>query len=139
MNTLSTSFALIGLVLAIGGCATRDYTEAPKAANRPIILQKGMSADEVHDLLGEPISVREEANGIETWTYEDYRESTRLVQADTQEVPYIHPVSREATTRIEAVTKTRTDRITLTTDLRFYNGKLIGWEESTRESTFYHD
>jgi len=125
--------------LALGGCATRSPTEAPNAANRPIILQKGMSGDEVRSLLGEPLAVRSADDQIETWTYEDSREFTRLVQAETREVPYIHPISREPATRLEAVNKVRTDRITLITELKFFDGKLIGWEESTRESSFYDE
>lgn len=126
----------IGIALTLGGCETSRTSQAVEGQ---IILQKGMTADAVRALLGDPLSIKVKEGGFETWTYEDSRETTSLVQAETREVPYIHPISREATTLVEAVTKAKTDRITLTTDLIFYGGNLIRWKESTKESTFYHD
>lgn len=139
MKNLPTIVAIIGIAFALEGCTTTPNRETSKAPTKGrIILHKGMSSDEVHDLLGDPLTIKANEDGVETWTYEDSRDYMSQVQAETREVPYIHPISREPATRIEAVTKTKTDRITLTTDLIFYDGKLIRWKESTSESTFYH-
>lgn len=143
MKILHALVLALGMSLLLGGCNTPGSSSAQSRADKePIILRKGMSAEEVINTLGEPLSVSKKVGAegtLETWTYEDSREFTRQVQADTRDVPYTNPITRETTTIAEVVTKIKIDRVTLTTELFILEGKLIGWKESTKESSSFHD
>ncbi len=136
---LLLAFASMNLVT---GCETTTPGAKPQADHEQIFLRKGMSGNEIVSLLGEPLTIVK--RGIpnetqQTWIYEDSREYTRNVQADTREVPYINPITREETTRIEVVNKLKTDRITLITELFLKNGVLTGWKETQKESSSFQD
>lgn len=126
----------------ITGCETTAPGTKSKTAKDQIFLRKGMSGSEIINLLGEPLKIVKpdiESDTKETWVYEDSREYTRNVQADTREVPYINPITREETTRIEVVHKLKTDRITLITELFLNDGILTGWKETQRELSSFQD
>jgi hypothetical protein len=97
---------------------------------------------EIIGLLGDPLQIRKPSShkeATETWVYEDSREYTRQVQADTREVPYINPITREESTRTEVINKLKTDRVTLTTELFLKDGRLIDWKETRRESSSFQE
>lgn len=141
MKTLWAPVLICCLSVLWIGCETTSTT-AGGGKNEQIFLRKGMSKEEVKELLGEPLQVaRTEGNNktLETWTYEETKHYTRQVQADTREVPYVNPITREEGFRTEAVTTVKTDRFTLVTELFFLDGVLNGWKESTRESVDFRE
>ena len=143
MNSLLAMVFSLVATLLVGGCnTTGSSTTQSRSTKEPIILRKGMSSSEVREVLGDPLSVSSKVGAegtLETWTYEETQEFTRQVQADVREVPYTNPITRETTTIEEPVIKIKTDRITLTTELFILQGELIGWKESTQESSSFQD
>jgi hypothetical protein len=137
MKTLNALIlSLLGIFL-VTGCNT-----LPKSEAEQIYLRKGMAGSEIIGLLGDPLQIRKPSShkeATETWVYEDSREYTRQVQADTREVPYINPITREESTRTEVINKLKTDRVTLTTELFLKDGRLIDWKETRRESSSFQE
>lgn len=128
--TLAIAFAMI----VVAGCQSTKSG----LPDEQIYLSRGMTASEVKDLLGEPVTARRAGEGQETWIYEKSFERMRPVEAETREVPYYNPVTREMETREEAVTSIETARTTLVTELFIVNGLLAGWRESVREAKDFH-
>lgn len=140
MKTLILLLLVFASMTLITGCETTAPGTKPN--QEQIFLRKGMIGSEIVSLLGEPLKVvKPDTNNEnkETWIYEDSREHTRLVQADTREVPYINPITREDTTRTEVINKLKTDRITLVTELFLKDGILTGWKETQHESSSFQD
>ena len=81
----------------------------------------------------------EPGSDFETWIYEESQERSITVQADTREVPHTNPITGETTTITEAITKIKTERTTLTTELFMSQGKLIGWKTSTKEDSWFQN
>jgi hypothetical protein len=132
MKTLNALIlSLLGIFL-VTGCNT-----LPKSEAEQIYLRKGMAGSEIIGLLGDPLQIRKPSShkeATETWVYD-----TRQVQADTREVPYINPITREESTRTEVINKLKTDRVTLTTELFLKDGRLIDWKETRRESSSFQE
>ena len=146
MTALSRTTALlltVGIALIATGCQTTgDPTKAPRSSKEQIYLRKGMASEEIVALLGEPLDTKtsEDTLGeVETWLYEESRETITLVQADTREVPYVHPITGAEMMITEPVTKQKVDSIVVTTKLFIFEGKLIGWDVDTREDTSWRD
>lgn len=140
MKTLYPFIASLAIVLFLGACETTTSSSQSKADADDITLSKGMSVDEVRNVMGEPLSIKKEKmpEGIlETWVYEKTRHLTTQDASGTREVPYVDAITRESRTRIETVLRMKTVQFTLTTNLFIFNGYLRGWKQSTSESSNY--
>lgn len=135
---MKAKLAILGAALAVilsAGCQTTDSGKP----DEQIYLSRGMSATEVRSALGGPASVKQTGEGQETWVYEKSFERMRPVEAETREVPYYNPITRELETREEPVTSIETERTTLVTELFMEDGILVGWRESVRKSRDFQD
>lgn len=131
---------LLTAVTCLSGCQSiGSSSNAGVARQDQVVLQRGMSQSQIELLLGEPEERRAEELGLETWVYVDTRSTSRLVEADTVEVPHINIVTREPEYRTEAVQTIQSKDVTLTTELFFRDGILIAWNENRDESVDWDD
>lgn len=100
--------------------------------NEPIVLKKGMSAEDVILLLGEPTAKRPMEPldlNLEVWTYQRKMiSSLKMVQTGEKEVPYVNPISGESTVIYEPILNPETTEIHETTELMFGDGHLVAWK-----------
>ena len=122
------------VLFALTGCETTKSASSSSESKPPVILYKGMPAEEIVELLGEPKKVEQKGPDRETWIYEKTREITRRVEAETREVPYVDPITGIMMMRTESVPGVEMGRQTLVTELFIEDGFLEGWQESLRES-----
>lgn len=134
---------ILPLVIVIGllaGCSTPvPQSNAPTATrdevspqpNKLSELKKGMSANEVVALLGQPSERKQEQVTpvhVEVWTYIIVSTEQREVAISTRDVPYIDPFSGAQKTMKEPVYAQETTKTTLKVDLLVIEDRLIEWK-----------
>ena len=130
MRASIVAFVTVVASVWLAGCETTSS----RVKDGPIFLAKGMTGDEVKELIGEPDSTRQVSEQTQVWVYEETNQQIRAVQPETREVPYVDIVTGELKTRPEGVTNIETSSTTLITELYMVNGVLVGWRESVREA-----
>jgi hypothetical protein len=137
---LPLTLAAVGLLLA--GCTTDNATPtAGRPANLPrgaqVLLPpakinaiaKGMTGDEVTQLLGKPDRLTAYPGGGPTgqvWSY-NIAVVNRVdqISSGTREVPSWNPITNQPTTTIEPILTQRRSRRFTTLDLLFVDGHLL--------------
>lgn len=113
----------IGLVLS--SCRSLD-------SNLPILLEKGMRADDVIILMGEPEEIRAMQPlemKLVAWIYKrDYVQNLKLVQTGQREVPYVDPITGIHKIIYEPILNPETTTIHETIELMFSENTLVAWK-----------
>lgn len=109
--------------------------ESVSDSSNPVrVLRKGLSADEVKSLLGDPKQIKPYvAEGItsEIWVYERIVPGpTRQVPTGTREVPFIDPISGTMRMLQEPIYENEVISIVETTQLLMFAGRLAEWTQS---------
>lgn len=143
MKNIFSLITWISFALLFVGCATAPKTAADSNASvakdsKPP-LAKGMSAEDVRHLWGEPVEVKPmEAPGsnvAEVWVYRYFdtvSSGTSIV--GTTDVPIFDPFTGETRMVQEPRYEATTSRVRVTTELLMFNGQLTNWKRSTEAS-----
>lgn len=130
------------LLLAAGtawlcGCqsGTNQLTETAVAAT-VLDIQKGSPSEDLIALLGEPKQVTQiehESGTIEVWSYELTRSQTSMVAYETQEIPFVNPLTGIQVMVSEPLYKAETTTVSDAIDVYLLEDHVIGWKVSREE------
>jgi hypothetical protein len=133
---------LTALTILVCGCSTGPQSTATASDPKPAqhVITRGMTADEVRKLVGEPAEIKKvaETPGTEIWIYtRRISINTQLNAVTTHQVPTTSPMTGtyyipEPDFHVE---NTEVEEIT---ELLFYNAQLLEWKHHTRDSSSYN-
>jgi hypothetical protein len=129
-------FLLIGLLLLVAGCASAPETSPrpadaarTKAPDPFVGLQKGMTAEEVKNLVGEPKEIKPLiAAGLkgEDWLYDHtIADFTKSVGSGTQDMPVTNPLTGATSVAPQTVMTEEYVTVHETVDVLMFDGRVI--------------
>ena len=125
------------LALGLAGCeTTSNANKALNATDIPIVITKGMSADELKAALGDPddISPFKDNEGAEVWTYRKIDKTVDMVVTGTKDVPYVDPFTGEQKMLQESVLNPETRTTETETKFLVVFGKVAAWNTNQKSS-----
>jgi hypothetical protein len=143
------------LTLLLAGCSSASVTDArPAGATQSggpqngvsdqalAALQKGMTTEQVRNLLGQPAEIKPFKTGeigAYVWTYRrSLNSGVRQVTTGMREVPYIDPLTGATRTMREPVYSNEIIVIHETVELLMFQDRLAEWKRSRTNERIYN-
>ncbi|MDQ8187811.1 hypothetical protein [Pelagicoccus sp. SDUM812002] len=125
--------ALIIYFAFLTGCSTAGLGEGKEVTGAILDVTKGSSTADLVAALGEPISIEpyEPDPNVEIWTYDFTKSRVDMVGVDTQEIPYVDPITGIERTITEAVYRPQTTTEKRLVRVFVAKDTVIGWKEET--------
>lgn len=119
--------------ILITGCSTTRFNDGAETEISSIDVAKGSSTADLVAAMGEPISVEtyEPDPNVEIWSYDLTKSRVDMVGVETEEIPYVHPITGIEQTITEAVYKPQTTTQTQLIKVFVVAETVIGWKVET--------
>lgn len=123
-------------VVFLTGCSTTGLGEGKNATGVTLDVTKGSSTADLIAAMGEPISVEsyEPDPNVEIWNYDLTKSRTDMVGVDTEEIPYVDPITGVERTVTEAVYRPQTTTQSQLVKVFVVDDTVIGWKVETNVS-----
>lgn len=133
---------LFSLLATFVGCSSVTSVPGKKVVSAgEILIENGMPASELIELLGEPEEVRDiEAprEGFEVWVYTQVVKSTEYGAPDTEEIPFFDPLTGVYKPIVQAVFSPETSTVTVETQFLIADGFVVGWKRQKDVDSSYY-
>ncbi|EDY82097.1 hypothetical protein VDG1235_1717 [Verrucomicrobiia bacterium DG1235] len=139
MNRIQFVTALFTILTSalLTACNTTESPSASNAAGDSVLdIAKGSSTEDLIALLGEPKTIKAyegDPENVTIWIYETEKSQTDMVAYETQEIPYIDPITGEERMIEEPLYKAETKTRTQITQVYVVDEKVIGWKVDFEE------
>lgn len=123
--------------LLLAACETNQKTVGNNVPAAPLLdIRKDSPVEDLVALLGEPQSIEDypaDPQRVKIWIYQKEKSRTDMVAFETEEIPYVDPITGEERMIEEPLYKPQTKTSIQIIKVYVIDGKVVGWKIDNEE------